>query len=62
MPVSKKAWTRGATIKCYSDGAVPAQLAGKFWVISGVLKPGEEGVIPCLGGKFVFGTQEPGFE
>jgi hypothetical protein len=52
---------RGATIIPYSDGRVPAQLEGKFFVIGLTLRPGEEEVIPKLGSKFVHGMQEPGF-
>jgi hypothetical protein len=46
MPPSRTAWTNSATILTYDDGAVPAQLQGKFW---GALRPGEEGVIPAGG-------------
>ncbi len=54
--VSKTDWTRDARILDYRGGAVPDKLRGHLCVLSGVLAPGEERIMPRLGPHFITGT------
>ncbi len=60
--ISKTSWARYAKIRHYRGGAVPDRLRGHFYVLSGVLAPGEERIMTRLGPYFVTGTVTPGFE
>ncbi len=60
--ISKTDWARDAHILDYIGEAVPDKLRGHLRVLSGVLAPGDERIIPKLGPHFVTGTVTPDFE
>jgi hypothetical protein len=60
--ISATRWASDARILDYRGGAVPDKLRGHLRVLSGVLVPGKERILPRLGPHFITGTVTPGFE